>query len=228
MTKPNANAHRTAGHPVQEKKKTAWFWWWENPTDRFSFLLVFVTFLLFGATAGLYWATRNLVQDAERTSERQLRAYLSGKPVRVFAFSPSIVAEIESTVTNHGQTPASQVHISGLVEILPYPLPNDHQFPFLPVAKSTSVVHPGGTIQGHSVASHLFAEDEIARAVNGKEVRFYIFGKIDYVDIFGQNRWTRFCSSILGGKNLAIVARGDPNVEVTINFEPCDQHNEAS
>jgi hypothetical protein len=168
MTKQKPQAQGAIKHAAPEKKKTDWFWWWENPTDRFSFLLVFVTFLLFGATVGLYCATRNLVEDAERATERQLRAYLSGKPVRIFSFSPSIVAEIESTITNHGQTPASRVRITGLVDILPYPLPPNHPFPILPVPKSTSVIHPGGTIQGHSIASHLFAENEIARVVNGK------------------------------------------------------------
>jgi hypothetical protein len=44
--------------------------------------LIGVTALLAGATIGLWWATKNLVTGAERTAERQLRAYITAKEHR--------------------------------------------------------------------------------------------------------------------------------------------------
>jgi hypothetical protein len=41
-----------------------WFGWWRNPPDRFAFLIALFTAGLFAATAGLWVATRDLVDDA--------------------------------------------------------------------------------------------------------------------------------------------------------------------
>jgi len=58
--------------------------------------------------------------------------------------------------------------------------------------------------------------------------RLYIFGEVSYVDIFGQNNRTRFCSSVVGGENVARLVWGEDISDGGIHFEPAPVHNEAT
>jgi hypothetical protein len=64
-------------------------------------LLAGITFLLFLAILALWWSTRKLVRGAEKTAERQLRAYVSITQVKIIRMRRSIAVEF----TNSGQTP---------------------------------------------------------------------------------------------------------------------------
>jgi hypothetical protein len=117
------------GDPAQNtnNKKTlaCWFRWWKNPTDRFSFLLVVVTFLLFVATVGLYCATRDLVGGAEDTARRQLRAYIGPEYESFMICCPECTGRtfpcdglppgnnVIYSIRNYGQTPAHRAVACG-------------------------------------------------------------------------------------------------------------------
>ena len=191
--------------------------------------LAAITFFLALFTAKLWKSTGQLVAGAEDTAKKQLRAYLSAQPNYVFSFGDSKLAEIRFAVVNHGKTPASMVKATGLVDILPFPLPANYPFQISPIAaKSCSVVHPNGGFQTHLISTRLFTTTEIAKAVEGTEFRIYAFGKVIYTDVFGDIRETSFCSSVFGDENLNAVAGGIPIPNVEIKFEPAEQHNEAT
>jgi hypothetical protein len=65
--------------------------------------------LLFLATMALFWATWRLVNGAERTAERQLRAYVMIRTVTVTNLIIGGDPDAAVTIKNSGQTPASDM-----------------------------------------------------------------------------------------------------------------------
>jgi hypothetical protein len=53
-----------------------WFGWWRNPPDRFAFLIAIFTGGLFAATGGLWWATKDLVEDARASGRAWIIPHL--------------------------------------------------------------------------------------------------------------------------------------------------------
>lgn len=191
--------------------------------------LAVITFFLALFTAKLWKSTGDLAKGAEDTAKRQLRAYLSAQPNYIFSFDSTKLVEIKFTIVNHGQTPASQVQSAGFIDIFPYPLPSNYPLPNLPiVSKSKSVIHPNEVFHTHVFAGRLFTTNEIDQSVQGTQFRIYVFGKVNYVDAFGENRETIFCHSVFGDQNLNAVAGGVPIPTVEIKFEPAEQHNVAT
>ena len=79
-------------------------WWYKLRTDPVATF----TFLLFVATGLLWWSTRQLVLGAEKTAEKELRAYVFvDSTIDYFDESsnvPAFIVDIE--LTNYGKTPA--------------------------------------------------------------------------------------------------------------------------
>jgi hypothetical protein len=90
-----------------------------------AFIAAF-TGLLFVATILLWWG-------GERSSYRQLRAYVSVTANYVYAFGPQTPSQIRFAMTNHGQTPAYKTSSSAAVDILPFPLPKGSNFPLIQI-----------------------------------------------------------------------------------------------
>lgn len=176
-------------------------------------LLVAVTCLLVLATFALWWQTRNLVKSAERTAGRQLRAYIGVAKMQL------VFREVEQNpgikkgepgwiwgdallfaYKNYGLTPAFQVYIHVNWQSIPFPqgLPHDFdykdRFVTLPQGSSFtfsfSIADPGQMNQ-----TTIIIDDPIY-FIEAKEKRawkVYIYGHIDYTDIY-KIRWRRdFC-----------------------------------
>ena len=79
-------------------------WWTRLRTDPVATF----TGLLFVATLLLFWATRNLVNGAEESSKRQLRAYLGIKSQTIRRVGHNEYQAV-ITIENTGQTPAHNV-----------------------------------------------------------------------------------------------------------------------
>jgi hypothetical protein len=189
-------------------------------------LIVLGTLALALFTFTLWRATRDLVRSAERTTETQLRAYISGKPFWIDTFSENVPVHMKYKIANHGLTPAIDVVHSAIIEVGTFPLSENHPFPTLPKpSQSKMVIFADSPIDGHAEAEETFTRDEIA-AIKGGTARIFIYGQIDYSDVFKfRRRRTRFCITVLPSSNLSKIASGDSG-SFHIDYQPADQHNE--
>jgi hypothetical protein len=193
-----------------------------------TLIIAIFTAILGVGTAFLFLATRQLARGAEDTARRQLRAYVSSAPDYIFNFNPATVAQMRYTMRNHGQTPAYGLSHSAAVDIFPFPLPPNFDFPQLPPHQQSSpVLHQNDSVYGIVFASRNFDIAEINAAVANNGFRIYVFGTVRYMDAFGVRRCTRFCRSVIGSTNLAIVAGVGAPARVDIEYSVEAQHNEA-
>ncbi len=148
-----------------------------------------VTAILAIFTGYLWMATRRLVIGAEKTAERQLRAY-------VFVIESSItdtdrpeIKRIAVRIKNTGQTPAFNVTHWQNAQIFLYP--GTDIFPGKPnVQLSTSMLGLGmATDKLHEIEISPSEGAGIAAGTKG----LYIWGEIEYVDAFKITRRTRYC-----------------------------------
>jgi len=183
---------------------------------RFTGLLAIFTLILAGFTAKTWW-------DAKKTAERQLRAYVSATPTNMFGPQP---IRYRFSMINHGQTPAYHVTDVASVDIFPYPLPANFNFPALSSQKaSRTVLHPSATnYSGEAHATRTFTAAEIAQITTGTQNRLYLYGVLQYVDIFNKPHITKFCHSVAGSPAFTAFFQGVGGQ--VFDSESADQHDE--
>jgi hypothetical protein len=168
------------------------FGWWRNPPDRFAFLLVAFTAGLFAATVALWYATRDLVLSAEKTAERQLRAYVAITEITVENIDSREAPIVDIHWKNVGQTPAYDFTIwanLSLREAERTDFPTDS---LPPISKISLGAGMGGLTQIRSSKGPL-SPATLAALRDGIAI-FYVFGTLAYTDIFGVSRFTNFRS----------------------------------
>jgi hypothetical protein len=169
---------------------------------------------------------RQVVETLTQATKRQLRAYVSARVDYIYNFSPTVAAEMRCIVANHGQTPAYNVATSGRIEVLPYPLPEEHVLPDLPAFHlATDALQPGQSLEVRIRAGRLFTQSEIDRAASDDGCRFYCFGKVQYTDAFAAPRKTEFCQSVAGSPEVAAIGSGGTEMPVHVTFQAAGRHN---
>ena len=157
-------------------------------------LLVLFTFLL-------WIATRGLVKSAEKTAERQIRAYVSVKVGYSFnqGGKNKLKFEFRPILTNVGQTPAFETEVISALKVLPYPLPSDYDFSLPSSNDGRSIMTLG--MQQERFTSIVFDRKlsfrELRQIKKASEKRLYVYGIVKYKDVFGRRRHTNYCYSIL-------------------------------
>lgn len=160
-------------------------------------LLAIFTFGLFVATWFLYGSTRDLVQGAERTAERQLRAYVclvGGAVVWKEAFNKYFRAH--AIFKNSGQTPGH--HLMTWANIV---VDDFSATPFIeapPEARSDdprSIIAPQG--ETHISRIRRMEDGDLADIRSGKKAIFF-WGCVDYIDAFDQRRYFIFNCRMYG------------------------------
>jgi hypothetical protein len=154
------------------------------------------TVLLFVATLGLWLATVRLVRSAEKTAERQLRAYVGITKATMSNFGVGQILRMSMTIKNSGQTPAYRLtqHYS----IMGGEYPRKEPLPQVDTPGRFSTLGPGEVhileipLQGPLPGS------AYSQITNG-DAAIYVWGRVIYEDAFGYNRETRF-SYIFGGR----------------------------
>jgi hypothetical protein len=156
-----------------------------------EWLLVAFTAGLFLATCGLWWATRGLVRSAERTAERQLRAYVFARaqPIR----KNGLRWECDIELKNSGQTPAYRVTVDTRGAILPQP-PDEAFFVIAETPNTGSIFSMPSDGAYNVMQKAVITEDDVNEIRLGKKA-WYVFGEIRYRDAFNraQNSKFRFC-----------------------------------
>ena len=194
-------------------------------------LLVLFTFLL-------WIATRRLVVEADEASLRELRAYVSAQIGSFGRISPSENILVGIFVLNGGKTPAYSCRFSGDIFFADHPLPVDFRFPRIPTPMAPTTLFANVPMGGNVIATNRFTQTQIVEALQAPAVggrRLYVFGRVDYRDAFGRNRWTKFCYSFNGYHEMIPLAQngdwegvrqGFSTPGVFLSFDAATAHNE--
>lgn len=196
VTDPLHPTHKT--EPVKEK-------WWKQPEH---VIQVFV--LLFVASYTIL--TFFLLQTSKDTERRQLRAYvgIDSKTVELKCGSCVPTALRRDTkafydddfvgigIHNFGQTPAHELTSRSNWKEMPFgaELPKDFDYPDNPPIESAypmskSTLNPTES----AIAGNQFGAETVAIIIRAREhqASMYIYGHIDYKDVFDKPRTTPFC-----------------------------------
>jgi hypothetical protein len=146
--------------------------------------------LLFGATMGLWWATWLLVKGAEKTAERQLRAYLF--PDAIIITDIESYPEVTVTIKNSGQTPAQEHSIWATMGVASFPNCDSPTRPNGPPNSSMGPLAPGATTHFFIVPQPRITAHDLQEIREGRAA-IYLTGGIEYRDAFGKSRYTNFC-----------------------------------
>ncbi len=169
---------------------------------------------------------------ANDSEKRQLRAYVGVEQVGVMGLEDNGPIGVGFNFINHGQTPAQQFHLIGIVDLLPYPLPQGYVLADAPTRPSQDgVIFPNAT---PPMTGWTWERDEID-APTRKEIispkpnrEIYTHGVATYDDIFGAHRRTEFCfylspSSIVRDASGNMVRDKDGHMQ--FQFAPCAGYN---
>lgn len=177
-------------------------------------------------------AANAVVAVTREIAEKELRAYLSLTPAGVH-FDGEVLS-VSVTQRNHGQTPAKNVQYFGVINVLPYPLLDDHDFPTPNFERDTNVIAPGDEFtvrRQYRVITH-----ETLDEFRANDERPYFIGALRYEDIYGEVRKTFVCWSY-GPDDLSwaldhfrnLARSGKRSLEpIEISFTYASQQNEAT
>jgi hypothetical protein len=182
---------------------------------------------LFAATVTLAWATWQLVKSAEKTAERQLRAYVvvTCKDL-IFQGSSHERFIVRLEVRNTGQTPAYRLQIRSVTNAIAYPVQASFDFPLEQLSAEPSIFTLGAglAIDHNSMATRVLDQNEIVKIKSTDGERsLYNYGIVKYVDAIGKERQTKFCYFFKFRNELK-----DGQILTSSTGYPSRYHNEAS
>ena len=139
------------------------------------------------------------VATLKDVTARQMRAYLV---VNVNSGSyqernRNIKFDVRPSLNNAGQTPAHKMTYWATAKIMPFPLPDNFDFP----TPKNAVIRPMflGPHQGvelNAIVDDFIPDDEVVEVKAGMTRRVYIWGIVTYTDIFNMKHTTKFCHSL--------------------------------
>jgi hypothetical protein len=145
---------------------------------------------LLGIVTWMLWlATVRLVTNADKTAERQLRAYIGIEDVKILYANEEWQPNIRITYKNFGKTPAYNLEnrCKTVFSIVGEPSFDDLRkesgniSDIWPSQERTTTIMMARTIF-----------DMFKKAVENKGIRFFVYGEIHYRDAFGAPRWTKY------------------------------------
>lgn len=151
--------------------------------------------VILGIATWLLWrATKSLVEGAERTAERQLRAYVSVTKAVLEHFGYNDKPKITVEVRNSGQTPAYKLRCNLVVFAGPFPLT---EVVLLEEGNAPSLLGPGeSSILSTPLGAPLTSAENAKIIAGGGAI--YARGIITYVDAFSTKRTTKYSTAFRG------------------------------
>jgi hypothetical protein len=176
-----------------------------------------LTALIAGAGIGATFIARD-------TEHRQLRAYLGiviPNP-STNNITPPTIPIVSLGIKNTGQTPAYRAVVLSCVQLGPYPLPENQDFSCpnviaAGIPQGPVTIFPGSldSLGIRVVMKRSLTQAEFDSIGDGSNNRFYIWGKIQYVDAFNSGHYTNFCFSYFN------------YTETSGQIEVCNEHNDS-
>lgn len=174
-------------------------------------LLVLFTAMVFGATWLLWRATDKLVTGAEDTARRQLRAYVGIEKLESEWGRPQGDLVTTVRVKNSGQTPAYNVVLRNTVALVSTVGPRTFEEPPENARRPMSTLAAGGATEMLPKTNELTDRD--CAAIRSGIMNLYLYGRIDYTDVFKIAQYTTFRAYFHPGKS---------------RWRHCDEGNEAT
>jgi hypothetical protein len=159
-----------------------------------TIFIALFTVVLAIATYFLWHATRDLVQGAALTSERQLRAYVSVTNAAVINFGKPESLQADILYKNTGQTPAYKLTVWATIAVAKYPL---GEFPAPAMTLGITSLGPSAEYHVRPRTKRALTPEEQSAVVDGTKA-IYIYGEIGYLDAFDVKRVTRFRGEYVG------------------------------
>jgi hypothetical protein len=105
------------------------------------------------------------------------------------------------TLINAGNTPAYEFVIYSYMQARDKP-PSMQRVKNIPGDISKSLVGPRGTLDLPIISNFVIPNDESVKILQqGNPLRLYLWGRVEYVDIFKRKRWMTFCMLHRPGTN---------------------------
>lgn len=165
-------------------------------------VLVLVTGVLAFVTTKLWKSTSELVNGAEDTAKRQLRAYVSVTPTGVASFAVGKIVTLDCVTKNHGQTPAFEISHTVGIDSFENPLPSGFQYPPAPLVVNTnSTLFPRSQMFSWFYCPRTLTADEVENIATNRW-RLHLWGETSYRDAFGVRHITQIRGSV-GGRPFA-------------------------
>jgi hypothetical protein len=160
----------------------------------------------------------NQLTAFDREAKIRLRSYIAIIPGRVL-FEPNKRLQTKITAIATGQTPAYEVKGMATTTIAPYPLPEGFDLATLetkPAAGNQGLISRGKGLSILMETEEPLTQEQVERVTKLKTHRIYIWGRIEFSDVFHCRHWTTtFCNVINED------APGGPA------YDLCQSHNEA-
>jgi hypothetical protein len=178
------------------------------------FLLLFGAF--FASTTAAYFTGKQWY-TADDTEKRGLRAYAFPSPTGIKDFSSGNHACGGVHVRTMGQTPAYKVRGEVGIGGKPYPLPADEN---LRIDRTDQIQNSAfiSTTNFFSLVAKtdgILNQPTIDAISDGKKFRLFVWGRVDYEDVFLKPHWFTFCYSYDG-----------ISIKENDGGEPCPRYNE--
>lgn len=174
------------------------------------------------------WLLYQTLKLTRTSTEKQLRAYVSAHFVALPQFLPDHSIEVQYSLMNHGQTPASKFRCCIKTEVWPYPLPSDWDLgTFDNAVPGSFVLHPDQRRTVAYTSTNVIDRESVNRILSAGDIRLYVVGEIHYEDVFGRQQKTWFCTSSVPNLALKTVSEGR-EVKEGIRFADADQGNGAT
>lgn len=141
---------------------------------------------------------------------RQLRAYVFTQSYKVGDRDLCGRPTVRFSINNCGQTPARETRHFGVLKVCKWPLPEDFDFPVIDfynggvITTFPNVSNDGAASFRENVTD---AQIELLRSESHK---VFVFGLVEYRDVFKKKRTTRFCAAIWDSVAFANGVALDP------------------
>jgi len=217
FTSKNRKCNSECGTDNLKRNENDSFGKWEKlPFDKqieliFTFALVMFTAVLAFAAIYQFGIMRDQMQNSTRPWLNA--AGVSAQNGFKVGESPTVIIKFK----NSGNSPARDVMLKYNMTLLVAPIPDNMPMgQYLSKEPSRGVVAPNSEFSSpkYTKKEIIFTEDSISK-ISNNDLRLYVFGFIDYLDIFNQRHCTYFCfaSYVMGTEN-------------NLSFQMCSNNNE--
>jgi hypothetical protein len=144
--------------------------------------------------------SREIADRQRLVTELSGRAYLSVSFQDAAYQDPTHIFEAAAMIVNRGNTPAYEVTFQAAADIVPFPIPEEFDFPLTAanVGSSVSIIEPQGVkTMRRTVSSGRIPDEQVELIKRGGPPRcLAMWGVVNYKDAFHEPRYVKFAFTV--------------------------------